>query len=334
MLYVPDALGMLSAREAVAGLYGGDVQAGQVVLTASTSEAYSMLFRLLCDPGDVILVPRPGYPLFGMLALLDNVVLREYALFQDHGWHIDLRSLEEAITPRTRAILLVHPNNPTGHYTSAAERDALEEMAERFGLTLIVDEVFLEYPLEEAEPAASFAVGDRRRSLTFTLSGLSKVCGMPQMKVAWTVVTGQGRAEALRRIELIADTFLSVATPQQLALPAWLASRSHLQDRIRERVRGNLTALDRMISGTCIGRLPVGGGWCVVLRVPATVGDSELALYLLDHFGVAVHPGSFYGFAERGWLVISLLVPVDVFLTGVSLLVNGINACNSRSSLR
>jgi len=238
---------MRSAREAVAGYYadhGAAVAADELILTTSTSEAYSFLFRLLCDPGDEVLAAQPSYPLFDFLADLDDVRLKAYPLFYDHGWSIDLHSLEQAITPRTRAVLVVHPNNPTGQYVSGSERAALQELCARRGLALIVDEVFLDYRVAETAQAranaVSFTAGEHA-ALTFVLSGMSKIAALPQMKASWVAVKdpAQARQEAMQRLEVIADTFLSMSAPVQLALPHWLANRGEIQRQILERVRAN-----------------------------------------------------------------------------------------------
>ena len=257
LVYDPDARGIITAREAVAAYYadhGAAVSPSDLILTTSTSESYSFLFRLLCDPGDEVLVAQPSYPLFDFLADLDDVRLRPYPLFYDHGWWIDLAELERAITPRTRAIIVVHPNNPTGHWTHTAEREQLEELCARHGLALIVDEVFLDYPLRECfapqskdTSARSFACGEHP-ALTFVLSGLSKIAGLPQMKAAWIATLGPetAKAVALGRLEIIADTFLSMNAPVQLAMPAWLTGRRAIQSQILERARTNLATLRRV----------------------------------------------------------------------------------------
>jgi aspartate/methionine/tyrosine aminotransferase len=293
-----------------------------LVLTTSTSESYSFLFRLLCDAGDEVLVAQPSYPLFDFLADLDDVRLRPYPLFYDHGWWIDFSELERAITPRTRAILVVHPNNPTGHWTGAGERERLEALCERHGLALIVDEVFLDYPLREVTPPLrSFACGEHP-ALTFVLSGLSKIAGLPQMKASWIVATGPGREQALQRLEVIADTFLSMNAPVQCALPVWLEERAAIQGQIRERMAANLGVLDNELARLSeVHRLEVEGGWYAVLRIPAVESDERTVLALLEQ-GVWVHPGYFFGMAESGWLVVSLLAPEAEFSTGVTTLVN------------
>jgi len=329
--YHPDPLGIPSAREEVAGYYldhRQEVPIANITLTASTSESYSFLFRLLCDPADELLIPTPSYPLFDFLATLDHVHLKPYPLLYDHGWQIDLHALEAAITPRTRAILLVHPNNPTGHFTSSGEREALYRLAAKHNLALIVDEVFLDYPLSGTTD--TFAVPDSP-ALTFTLSGLSKVCALPQMKVAWIVTTGPEavRNEAQQRLEIIADTFLSVATPPQLALPGWLSHRRATQQAIHQRTGMNLERLDELLEGTHTTRLKVEAGWAAILRIPALEPDAELATRLVKKHWVAIHPGSFYGLPHQGYLVVSLLPRMEIFHQGVNQLLNGIKPINA-----
>ncbi len=321
-LYTPEPFGMAHAREAVALYYrdhGTSVSATDICLTTSTSEAYSYLFRLLCDPGDEILAARPSYPLFDFIARLDDVVLREYPLLYDphHGWLTDLHALEAAVTPRTRAIVLVHPNNPTGNFASVAEREALQELCLRHNLALIVDEVFLDYATHDPQP--SFASHDSP-CLTFTLSGLSKVCALPQMKCSWIVTSGPVTLcdEALGRIEVIADTFLSVNAPVQFALPAWLAQRHHVQRQIVARMTQNLSTLDAALSNSSSERLSMQGGWTTVLRVPRTV-DGVLFAHAALELGVILQPGNFYGLPE-GRIVLSLLTPPDAWGRGLALL--------------
>jgi aspartate/methionine/tyrosine aminotransferase len=316
LVYDPDPRGMRTAREAVAGYYAGHraaVSSDDLILTTSTSEGYSFLFRLLCDAGDEVLAPQPSYPLFDFLATLDDVRLRPYPLFYDHGWWIDFDRMERAIGPRTRAILVVHPNNPTGHWTGPSERERLEELCARHGLALIVDEVFLDYPLDAAGSLPhSFARGPHP-VLTFVLSGLSKICGLPQMKTAWLLALGpEGvKADALARLEIVADTFLSMNAPVQLAMPAWLAGRGAVQAEILTRARKNLAALERMAAGAGGGLqvLRVDAGWSAVLSLAGCVGERECAERLVCERGVVVHPGEFYGMAEAQRVVVSLIVP-------------------------
>jgi alanine-synthesizing transaminase len=332
--YDPDPRGMRSAREAVAGYYrdhgaasgtgsgvgsGVGVDPDAVVLTTSTSEGYGYLFRLLCDAGDEVLVAQPSYPLFDFLADLEDVRLRPYPLFYDHGWWIDLAELEKRIGPRTKAVVVVHPNNPTGHATGAAERRRLEEICVRHGLALIVDEVFLDYSLGEDAWLMSFAVGPHP-ALTFCLSGMSKIAGLPQMKVGWIVGLGPGEArrQAMGRLEVIADTFLSMNAPVQMALPGWLAGRKGVQGQILARVRGNLAVAQR--SGVEV--LRVDAGWSAILRLPQ-IGEEDVAGMLLRGAGVVVHPGSFYGIAESGRVVVSLLGVEEEFAEGLERIVHG-----------
>jgi aspartate/methionine/tyrosine aminotransferase len=316
LVYDPEPRGIRAAREAVAGYYAGHwaaVSSDDLILTTSTSEGYSFLFRLLCDAGDEVLAPQPSYPLFDFLAMLDDVRLRPYPLFYDHGWWIDFDRLEAAIGPRTRALLVVHPNNPTGHWTGLNERERLEELCARHGLALIVDEVFLDYPLDAAGSLPhSFARGPHP-VLTFVLSGLSKICGLPQMKTAWLLALGpEGvKADALARLEIVADTFLSMNAPVQLAMPAWLAGRGAVQAEILTRARKNLAALERMAAGGGGGLqvLRVDAGWSAVLSLAGCVGERECAERLVCERGVVVHPGEFYGMAEAQRVVVSLIVP-------------------------
>jgi aspartate/methionine/tyrosine aminotransferase len=314
MSYHPAPRGIRPAREAVAGYYaehGASVDPDDVVLTTSTSEAYSFLFRLLCDPGDSVLTAQPSYPLFDFLADLDDVRLEPYVLFYDYGWWIDFDQLERRIGPRTRALIVVHPNNPTGHKTGRAERQRLEELCLRHGLALIVDEVFLDYGLDA--PVESFAAGPHP-CLTFVVSGMSKIAALPQMKVGWIVAFGPEApwSQALARLEIIADTFLSMNAPSQYALPVWLAGREDVAEEIRQRVRANLGRIKGAVTA-----LPVEAGWSAILRLPQQSGSADLAERLVWEAGVVVHPGSFYGIPGGHYVVVSLLGPAAAFLRGV-----------------
>ena len=329
-VYDPNPRGMPPAREAICGYYadhGARVQPEHIFLTTSTSEAYSWLFRLLCDPGDEVLIAQPSYPLFDLLAALDDVRLAPYALLHDPagdpGWTLDLHALRSRITPRTRAIVVVHPNNPTGHFTSHAERAALEAVCREHALALIVDEVFLDYPFHENDAACSFAAGEHP-ALTFVLSGLSKVAALPQMKASWIVCLGPEPAqhEAMRRLEIVADTFLSMNAPVQHALPGWLAGRAGIQQQLRARVAANLKTLDAALAPQhSITRLACEAGWYAILRTSPFEHGDALAVRLLEEAGVAVHPGSFFGFAESNRLVLSLLPPEAEFSEGIARLV-------------
>ena len=319
LCYQADPLGMRSARDAVAAYYadhGAVVSPEQVVLTTGTSEAYSYLFRLLCDAGDEILIAQPSYPLFDFLADLDDVRLRSYPLFYDHGWWIDFAELERSIGPRTRAIVLVHPNNPTGHATGDAERIRLEELCSRYSLALIVDEVFLDYPLKPGLPLRSFATGPSP-VLTCVLSGMSKVAALPQMKVSWLALLGPDadRQGAMQRLEVIADTFLSMNAPVQLALPMWIEGRHTLQSQIRARTRQNVQALQQVK----LDILQADAGWSAVLRLPQRTERQTPAQSLLSR-GVIVQDGELYGFRESGRVVISLLTPTDTLLAGAQVI--------------
>jgi alanine-synthesizing transaminase len=320
--YDPQPLGLLRAREAVCGYYadhGVDVRPERVLLTTSTSEAYSFLFKLLCDPGGEIVVPEPGYPLFDFLAGLDDVRIKGAPLVYDHGWQIEPEGFRQAISEKTKAIVLVHPNNPTGHFTKRWEAEELAGMCRDREIALIVDEVFLDYGFAGGE--RSFAAGLEDVDV-YVVSGLSKIAGLPQMKAAWIVATGPRAPEAMSRLEVIADTFLSMNAPVQGAVPAWIEGRGEIQRQINERVRQNLTGLDQRISGLdVIRRLEVEGGWYAVIRIPALQPDERTVLDLLER-GVWVHPGYFFGMEESGWLVVSLLGSVEEFRTGVEVIVD------------
>jgi alanine-synthesizing transaminase len=319
--YDPQPKGLRAAREAVCGYYqahGVRIDPEQVVLTTSTSEAYSFLFRLLCDPSSEILVPQPGYPLFDFLAGLDDVLLRTAPLVYDFGWQIEPEGFRRAISPKTRAIVLVHPNNPTGHFTKPWEAEELRALCAKHDLSLIVDEVFLDYALGDRQ--SSFAAGLEQVPV-YVVSGLSKIAGLPQMKSAWIVATGPQRAEALDRLEVISDTFLSMNAPVQWATVRWLEDSGKIQQQIRERVGANLAELDRQLAGQdTIRRLEVEGGWYAVLRIPAVQRDEKTVLELLAE-GVWVHPGYFFGMEDSGWLVVSLLGPREDVSRGMTQLI-------------
>ena len=323
--YDPQPRGLLSARQAVCSYYanhGVALAPDRIILTTSTSEAYSFLFRLLCDPGSEIVTLQPGYPLFDFLAALDDVKLKAAPLIYDHGWQIDPESLRRAITPATRAIVLVHPNTPTGHFTKPWEAAELARGCREFDLALIVDEVFLDYSF--GAPDTSFAVGLDGVPV-FVVSGLSKITGLPQMKAAWIAAAGAPAAAALDRIEVIADTFLSMNAPVQCALPAWLEGRAAIQRQISERTAANLAELDRqLLQLPEVSRLVVEGGWYAILRIPALQPDEQTVLALLER-GLWLHPGYFFGLPASGWLVVSLLGPLDEFRYGVFLLVEYLN---------
>jgi len=361
--YDPQSKGLRFAREAVAGYYrelrgGGErdvasngstnVDPEQIVLTTSTSEGYSFVFRLLCNAGDELLVPKPSYPLFEFLADLQDVRLVPYPLIYDHGWQMDFPSLEKAVTARTRGVVVVHPNNPTGSYVKAGEMGMLNSFCRGHGLAVIADEVFLDYGLDERRAGAEKNTGslhapvDRdspihrlgrddngiehasfagnREVLTFTLSGLSKIAALPQMKVAWVVTSGPRElaSAAMGRLEVIADTYLSMNAPVQWAVPALLEQRKNIQRQLLERVTKNLAELDRQLAGQkACQRLSLDGGWYAVLRVPVTRSDEELAIELVREKSVLVHPGHFYDFPSDGYLVLSLITAEGEFREGI-----------------
>ncbi len=320
--YAPEPRGMLWAREAISEHEAGTrhaVSPERLVLTASTSEAYSHLFKLLCDPGDHVLVPQPSYPLFELLTGLDAVHAAPYAL-EHHGvWSIDRDSLTRARTARTRAILVVSPNNPTGSMLRRDDREWLAPLAAQHGLALISDEVFAAYPLAPRPDAVSFA--GEHRALTFTLGGLSKSVGLPQMKLGWIEVSGPDElvTPALERLEVIADTYLSVSTPVQLAAGWLLAEGSDVRAQIHARLMQNLNTLHELAqSHPAVSILPPEGGWSVVIRVPAIHHEEALVLHLLENEGVIVHPGFFFDFPDEAYLVLSLLPEPAVFGLGVA----------------
>lgn len=318
--YQPEPRGLATARRAIAEYYGQrgcDVTAEDILLTTSTSEAYSFVFRLLCNPGDELLIPAPSYPLFDFLADIQDVKLIRYPLFYDHGWEIDFHALEQAITQRTRGVIVVHPNNPTGHYTNSAAMKRLNGICFPNNMAIIADEVFLDFALTQ-QPHPSFAAN--RNALTFTMSGLSKMAGLPQMKAAWLITSGpeQWKSQACERLEVIADAYLSMSAPIQLATPSFLQQRGGFQKQLIARVRGNLRELDRQIAAqNSCSRLEIEGGWYVVLRVPATRPDEDLAVDLLESNGVYVHPGHFYDFPSDGYLIASLITPEPDFVEGI-----------------
>jgi alanine-synthesizing transaminase len=320
--YDPQSKGLLAARQAVSRYYAERAEPCQVdperiFVVPGTSEAYSYIFRLLCDPVDEVLIGAPGYPLLDLLAEICDVKLVRFHCFYDHGWHIDFHDLEQQITLRTRAICLVHPNNPTGAYVKQ-DRTQLEALCLKHDLALIVDEVFLDYNVE-LSPQPSFA--DHSTVLTFTLNGISKLTGLPQMKLSWLTVSGPEAqaAEAVRRLEVISDTFLSASTPIQLAAAEFIGARQQFQRQLLERIRANLAEIDsqiRSIDSPC-RRLMVEGGWYVTLRVPNVQSDEELALSLIEKDAVIAEPGHFFDFSQESYLVLSLMTPPQMFKEGV-----------------
>src|SRR5579872_925080 len=321
MDYDPQPKGLLSALTAIAEYYqsqhGIALNPERVILTTSTSEGYSFVFRLLCNPGDELLVPKPSYPLFEFLADLQDVKLVPYPLIYDHGWQIDFHSLRNSITRKARAVVVVHPNNPTGSFVHNEERESLNAICHENGLAVLADEVFLDYGLGGASQASFVANDD---VLSFTLSGVSKISALPQMKVAWVAASGPSTEveRAMERLEVIADTYLSMNAPIQWATPALLEQRHSVQRQLLGRVSANLAELDRQLAlQTMCQRLIVEGGWYAVLRVPVTQSDEELAVELVRKESVLVHPGHFYDFPNDGHLVISLINLEEEFAEGL-----------------
>ncbi|MEZ5366182.1 MAG: pyridoxal phosphate-dependent aminotransferase [Bryobacterales bacterium] len=302
--YDPQPKGMRTAREAVAAYYeerGTPIPTDRILLTSGSSEAYAHCFRMLCEPGDEILAPQPSYPLFEFLADITGVELKHYPLFYDNGWSIDFDALKAAITPRTKAILVVTPNNPTGQILQPQERDKLSRLAMMRELAIISDEVFLDFLWDEDARASTF--DPRSQALTLTISGISKISALPQMKLGWVTVRGPVGvdADAVARLEVMTDTFLSVSTPTQVAARTLLEARKRMQPQVLDRIRENLDFLDAKLSGrTPLTRLKADGGWYAVLRGPASMPDEERALDLLDRAGVHVHPGELFGFDRPG----------------------------------
>ncbi len=326
--YDPQPFGLPAAREAVAadvGARGWPVEPARVVLTASTSEAYSFLFKLLCDAGDAVLVPQPSYPLFEHLTRLDLVETIPYHLEYHGAWSVDVAALGRSITARTRAVLVVSPNNPTGSFISPAEFEAIGGLCVERGLALISDEVFADYPLDPSRPPPSvLALGAGRTGarppLFFCLGGLSKSAGLPQLKLGWMVVGGPDDeiGAALARLEMIGDTYLSVSTPVQEAAGLLIAEGRLVRQQIAERTRTNYSQLrERVTRYPACEVLPAAGGWSAVLRVPAYRAEERLVLSLVEQDGVLVHPGYFFDFPHEAFVVVSLLPEPALFAEGV-----------------
>ncbi len=319
--YEPAPAGIPAAREAVSQYYSGRVAPDQILLTASTSEAYEFVFKLLADPGDEVLVPRPSYPLFEFLAALESVRAVPYPLVYHGGWAIDFDALAlaQSITPRTRAIVLVNPNNPTGSFVKQAELAELIRLCRDHGLALVSDEVFCDYALDD-DPQRVRSLTGVDEVLTFCLSGLSKIAGLPQMKLGWIAICGPDatRREAFDRLELIADTYLSTGTPVQWAASTLLASRAQVQGQILARVRQNRAFLaGRIGPGSPWRLLKTEGGWYAILEAPKIHTEEEWVLQLLSADNVLVQPGFFFDFEREAFLVASLLTPPEVFQEGV-----------------
>ena len=319
--YDPSPLGLLDAREAVSAEYarrGVVVPPGRIALTSSTSEAYSFLFKLLCEPGDEVLVPVPSYPLFEHLTRLDDVRPVTYPLEYHGRWSVDLAALRSAITPRTRAVLVVSPNNPTGSFVSAVELGQLSRLCAEQEVALIGDEVFADYVFENEQRGPS--VLQQEDALAFSLGGLSKSVGLPQVKLGWVAVGGPATlvVESLTRLELICDTYLSVSTPAQRAARSFLRAGTAIREQISRRCGESLATIRRTLAGVSdVDLLHAEGGWYAVLRIPATRSEEQLALELLVEDHVLVQPGYFFDFTTEAFLVVSLLPPADDLSRGI-----------------
>jgi aspartate/methionine/tyrosine aminotransferase len=327
--YDPQAAGMMEARQGVARYYaerGIAVEPERILLTASTSEAYAYLFKLLADPGDHVLVPRPSYPLFEFLAAMESVTARPYPLLYCGGWAIHWEALEAALTDRTRAIILVNPNNPTGSYVKAEELGRLVSLSGERHVALISDEVFSDYAFD-SDPARVTTLAGAGQGLAFALSGLSKVAGLPQMKLGWIVVAGspEARGRAAERLEWIADTYLSVGTPVQCAAARLLLSGKGVREQIRRRTLENLEFARLAMEGTGATALAVEGGWYLTLQVPALHSEEEWIIKLLDLWNVLAQPGYFFDFDSEAFLVVSLLTEPAIFQEGLGRLLKCID---------
>ena len=341
--YQPNPRGLLSAREAISRYYeekGIGVDPSNLFLTASTSEAYSLLFKLICDTGDQILIPQPSYPLFDYLSRLDDVVPVCYRLNYDLGWNIDLDSVRNGITASTRAIVIVNPHNPTGMFLKEADYRALKKIAAEHSLALIVDEVFIDFPLDRDQKAIPsskvVSTADEQEVLTFTLNGISKTAGLPQMKLGWILVGGDRKtvAEASGRLEILCDTFLSVNTPVQVALPALLEAGASVRSNILALVRSNYTRFCEAVpTDSACSVLNCEGGWYGILRVPRVMSDEEWSVGLLESTGVHAYPGYFFDFETDGFLVVSLVVREGIFETAVKKLIEFVASRTRKSSL-
>lgn len=320
--YRPDPFGEEQARIAVAGFYaerGIGISPHRLALTASTSEAYALLFKLLCDPGDEILVPSPSYPLFEYLAALESVRVVFYRLRYDGAWFIDLGSVRERLSERTRAIVIVNPNNPTGSFLKRHEAEALLEIARKYNVALISDEVFMGYAFASAADDISAPL-ECDSALTFSLNGLSKSAGMPQMKLGWIAINGPERecAAARERLELILDTYLSVGTPVQRALPKLLRIGAGLRDQILARVEHNFQTACELVLGLPCQVLHIEGGWSAIIQLPKTLSEEAWVSKLIEERETIVQPGYFFDMASEAFVVVSLIARPEIFREGIA----------------
>jgi aspartate/methionine/tyrosine aminotransferase len=328
--YQPSAYGLLEARQAVCRYYlryGLPVDPKRVILTASTSEAYSFLFRLLANPAETVLFPCPSYPLFEFLVDLNDVHSGTYPLVYDDGWRVDLVAFESVIMENPKAVVLVNPNNPTGSFIKPAEMETIGALCRSQSVPIISDEVFLDYRHQDSASAVSLL--QTEQCLSFTLGGLSKTLGLPQMKLSWMIVNGPDDLvnEALARLEVIADAYLSVNTPVQNALPYWLEKHVSIQAEIKNRLQQNRTFLHKAVSERKDVRcLKSEGGWYAMLRLYGSWEEEPLVLTLLHEDHICVHPGYFYDYLDQTCLVISLLLPVPEFQEGIFRLLKRLDA--------
>lgn len=323
LVYEPSPFGLVEARRAVARDYerrGTSISIDRIALSASTSEAYSLLFKLLADARDEVLVPRPSYPLFDHLTRLDELTAVPYDLEYHDGWTIDVDSVERAVTPRTRALLIVNPNNPTGSFVKPAELDRLKSICANRGVALIADEVFSDYELRSGAKASAGRVLDGSDALVFSLGGLSKSAGLPQVKLGWMAVGGPDELvdRALERLELVCDTYLSVSTPVQAAAPELIERAAPVRAQIQARIAANYRHLvEQTATVPACSVLHAEGGWYAVMQVPSLGSEEDLVVTLVDRVGVLAHPGYFFDFPRESYLVVSLLPREDVFADGV-----------------
>lgn len=321
--YQPDPRGLLSARNAIAEMElrrGVRISPDNIFLTASTSEAYSILFRLLCNPGESVLVPKPSYPLFDYLTRVNDVTLQFYQLRYDGEWHVDFDTLKRALSPASRALIIVHPHNPTGMLISRGEYAEIRRFALRHRLILIVDEVFSEYLFNDS-PDFVRSADPEGDVLTFTLDGISKMYGLPQMKLGWMLVSGPSSPvnEAAGRLEILLDTYLSVNTPVQAALPDLVTVGATIRDSIRDRVRSNYRSLKELIQKDCpVSLLNGSGGWYAILQVPVIKTDEEWSIELLQNRGILLYPGYFFEFEGGAYLLVSLIVEPELLGSGAA----------------
>jgi alanine-synthesizing transaminase len=322
--YNPDPKGLKSSREAVSQYYNEknlNINADNIILTSGTSEAYSFIFKLLADPEDEILIPRPGYPLFSFIAEMESVRIKYYDLeySDENSWGIDFNSLKSQVTDKTKAVVLVNPNNPTGSFVKARELNELSGICRKHNIAIICDEVFLDYTIE-TDRNRVFSLAGIDYVLTFTLSGLSKICGLPQMKLSWIIVSGPRKEckEAMARLEIITDTYLSVGTPIQLALSNLLTGKDLIQSQIKKRILGNYNFLMEILTGNKqLKLLKAGGGWYSVLKINLEIDEESFVYGLLKNKDVYIHPGYFFDFKEEGIIILSLLTEEKVFCEGV-----------------